>query len=154
MTLYLVQHGLSRPKDEDPNQGLSETGRQETERIAQVARGYAVRVARIEHSPKERARETADIFNTFLQPKDGCVERLGIKALDEVAPIADEVKGCQNLMLVGHLPFMERLAAFLITGRQDPKVITFQNSGIVCLKQDSETSLWSIHWTLMPTIGS
>jgi phosphohistidine phosphatase len=153
MTLYLVQHGKNLPKEDDPSQPLSSTGREETQRMAEVARGYAVPVRRIEHSPKERAGETAAILAAFLEPEDGCAERQGIKALDEVAPIAEEVRTRDKLMLVGHLPFLERLAALLITGTQEPKVLTFQNSGIVCLDQDPETSLWSIQWCLMPRIG-
>ena len=39
MALYLVQHGRSRPKDVDPDQGLSDEGAAETKRIAEVARG-------------------------------------------------------------------------------------------------------------------
>ena len=51
MSLYLVQHGKSRSKEEDPSQPLSESGRAESTHIAEVARGYALRVRGIEHSP-------------------------------------------------------------------------------------------------------
>ena len=56
-------------------------------------------------------------------------------------------------MLVGHLPFMERLAAHLITGRADKPVFLFQNGGIVCVEQHPESGDWAIKWTLMPNIG-
>jgi phosphohistidine phosphatase len=56
-------------------------------------------------------------------------------------------------MLVGHLPFMERMTSFLITGSTENPVFKFQNSGIVCLDQDPETKSWFIKWTLMPNIG-
>jgi phosphohistidine phosphatase len=56
-------------------------------------------------------------------------------------------------MLVGHLPFMERLTAFLITGSIDRPVFKFQNSGIVRLDKDPETQAWVILWSLMPAIG-
>ena len=52
MTLYLVQHGKSLPKDIDPDRGLSEEGITETERIAGVAKGYGVAVSLIRHSSK------------------------------------------------------------------------------------------------------
>ncbi len=42
MALYLVQHGKCLPKDVDLDQGLSQEGISEVERIADVARGYAV----------------------------------------------------------------------------------------------------------------
>lgn len=153
MTLYLVQHGKSRSKAKDPAQQLSDLGRLETERIAEVARGYHVLVHRIEHSPKDRARETAEIFASCLQPDQGIAQRSGIKALDDVRAVAPEFKERSGLMLVSHLPFLEKLAAYVITGKEEPRVITFQNSGIVCLDQDRDTSLWSVKWTLMPHIG-
>ena len=53
MALYLVQHGKSLPKDIDPDQGISETGRAEVERIAAVAANYGIRIARIAHSGKK-----------------------------------------------------------------------------------------------------
>ena len=62
MALFLVQHGKSLSKDIDPNQGLSEEGIAETQRIAEVARGYNVNVRSIKHSVKTRARTTAEIF--------------------------------------------------------------------------------------------
>jgi phosphohistidine phosphatase len=55
-------------------------------------------------------------------------------------------------MLVGHLPFMERLAAYLVTGSWERRIIKFQNGGIVCLDKESETGGWFIKWTLMPNI--
>jgi len=38
-----------------------------------------------------------------------------------------------NTMVVGHLPFLEWLTSFLITGRQSPVVFKLQNGGILCL---------------------
>ena len=68
MALYLVQHGKSLPKDIDPDPGLSEAGVAETQRIADVAANYGVSVSHIKHSVKTRARKTADIFTSALNP--------------------------------------------------------------------------------------
>ena len=62
MALFLVQHGKSLPKDKDPKKGLSKEGTAETERIAEVARGYQIPVSRIVHSGKTRARQSAEIL--------------------------------------------------------------------------------------------
>jgi len=67
MSLYLIQHGKSLPKDKDPQKGLSQEGIAETERIAQVAKGYAIGVSMITHSGKTRARQTAEIFDAALK---------------------------------------------------------------------------------------
>ena len=153
MALYLIQHGKSLPKDQDPDQGLSEEGTAETERMANLAKDHGVTVSQIRHSAKTRARQTAEIFARTLNPKQGVQEVSGIKPLDDVAEYAAKINLDENVMLVGHLPFMERITSYLITGSIDQTVFKFQNSGIVCLDKDPEKQGWVIVWTLMPTIA-
>ena len=85
MAVYLVQHGKSLPKEKDPAKGLSETGRQETMKIADVALMYQVPVSSIGHSGKARAEQTAKIFRDirkmngvlleFIDDKGGKVKK-------------------------------------------------------------------------------
>ena len=153
MALFLVQHGKSLPKDVDPDQGLSDEGIAETEHIANVAKDYGVNVKIIKHSVKTRARHTAEIFASALNPQGNIQEVSGIKPLDDVAAVAETLNPNEDVMLVGHLPFMERMTSYLITGSIERPVLKFQNSGIVCLDKDPETRSWFIKWTLMPNIG-
>ncbi|MBE9544808.1 MAG: histidine phosphatase family protein, partial [Proteobacteria bacterium] len=88
MALYLVQHGQSLPKDVDPDQGLSEKGVTETGLIAEVAKNYQIKVGQIMHSVKTRARKTADIFASALNPTGGVKEVEGLKPMDDVATFA------------------------------------------------------------------
>ncbi len=152
MALYLVQHGKNLPKDQDPEKGLSPEGSQEVQKIAEVARNYGIKVAAIEHSGKKRARQTAEIFAQALAPSGGLSERSDIGPLDDVAAVAGSLSPRADGMLVGHLPFMERLTAYLLTGNSEPAVFKFQNGGIVCLDQNPEGDNWMIFWTLMPHI--
>jgi phosphohistidine phosphatase len=153
MALYLVQHALSRPKTEDPEKGISPTGRADTERIAAVAAGYGVHVSGILHSGLKRAAETAGIFADALHPPEGVGVVDGIAPLDDPAPVADTLDPEGNVMLVGHLPFMERLAGLLVTGSLDTPVYRFQNSGIVCLNRHPDQGNWVVFWSLSPRIG-
>ena len=153
MALLLVQHGKSLPKDKDPAKGLSEEGISEVERIAGIAKKYGVNVHRIMHSGKKRALQTAEIFAEALEPDGGIQEIEGINPLDDVAAFADKIEISDNLMLVGHLPFMERLTSHLITGSIEQPVFKFQNGGILCMDKDPETKSWFIKWSLMPDIG-
>lgn len=152
MALYLVQHGKSLPKDIDPEQGISETGRAEVERIAAVAANYGVQIAGIAHSGKKRALQTAAIFAAALGLKDKVVEQSGLKPLDDVVRLSAELRSQDGLMLVGHLPFMEKLTSYLVTGNADKTIFKFQNGGIVCLEEDVAQNTWFIKWTLMPHI--
>ncbi|MFO7496848.1 MAG: phosphohistidine phosphatase SixA [Desulfobacterales bacterium] len=154
MVLYLVQHGLSNPREKDPQQGLSAAGTATVNRIAAVARGYHVTVGRILHSGKLRARQTAEIFMRALAPRQGLAETDGLNPMDDVTRFIERLDQLENVMLVGHLPFMERLAAFLVTGSPEKRVFKFQNGGILCLEKDGDAGmLWYIKWTLMPEIG-
>jgi phosphohistidine phosphatase len=153
MALFLVQHGYSLPKDKDPKKGLSPEGIAETKRIAEVAKAYHVLVSGITHSGKTRARQTAEIFESILKPEQGIQENTGLNPLDDVTAFADKIDSAANRMLVGHLPFMERLTSYLITGSIETPVFKFQNSGIVCLGKYPTTPFWVIKWALMPNIG-
>lgn len=152
MAIFLVQHGISMPKEKDPNKGLSDEGIAETKQIADVAKEYKVRVSGITHSGITRALQTAEIFSSVLEPENGLEERKGLNPLDDVTAFANFIDSTENRMFVGHLPFMERITAFLITGSMEKPVFKFQNSGIVCLDKDPVTQSWVIKWTLMPNI--
>jgi phosphohistidine phosphatase len=152
MALYLVQHGKSQPKEADPEQGLSAEGVAETERIAQMLRAEAIRVSGVLHSGKARARRTAEILAAALPLPDGCKEAQGLNPLDDVLSWSS-LSSDADLMLVGHLPFMERLAALLVAGSQDKPVVKFQNSGIVCLDREPASVQWVIRWAVMPRLG-
>ncbi len=152
MAIYLVQHGKSLPKQEDAEKGLSAEGKAEVRLISGVAKNYGIRVDTIYHSGKKRARQTADILSDALQPSMGVEERTGLKPLDEVGPVASELRSQTHSMLVGHLPFMEKLVSQILTGKADHRIIKFQNGGIVCLDQDDEAGPWYIKWALMPNI--
>jgi phosphohistidine phosphatase len=152
MALYLVQHGKSLSKEIDQEQGLTDEGISDVERIAGVAKSYGVIVSAIEHSGKKRARRTAEIFASALKPQKGVCERSGINPLDDVTAVADKLRSEENLMLVGHLPFMEKLASYLVTGSAQTRIFKFQNGGIVCLDKEPDASSWFIKWTLMPKI--
>ena len=153
MALYLVQHGKSLPKEIDPDQGLSDEGRSEVKRIADVSKGYGITMSIIEHSEKKRALQTAEIFASILKPIKGYQERTGLKPLDDVTAIAKTIESGSNTMLVGHQPFMGKLTSYLVTGSVDIPVFKFQNGGILCLNKDPDTGSWMILWSLMPNIS-
>ena len=155
MALFLVQHGKSAPKTEDPEKGLSDTGREETLRLAPVAKGYNIPVTRIFHSGKTRAVQTAEIYHQALGLTDPLKPLSGIGPLDHVRTFAATLDPGSGWMVVGHMPFMERLTSFLTTGNEEIRVYAFQNSGIVCLdavKADGNEWDWFIKWTLNSNI--
>ena len=72
--------------------------------------------------------------------------------MDDVTSFAKDLSSSDNLMLVGHLPFMEKMTSHLTAGTIETLIFKFQNGGIVCLDEDTENNTWFIKWTLMPNI--
>src|SRR4030042_728503 len=152
MAIYLVQHGKALPAEVDPERGLSEEGRAEVERIANVAKGYRVKIDAVIHSGRKRAQQTAEIFSGTLGPSISITATSGMDPNDNVMLFAEQLDTGLNRMYVGHLPFMEKLTSFLITGSVEKPVFKFQNGGIVCLDIHPDTGSLVIKWTLMPHI--
>lgn len=155
MALFLVQHGISAAKEVDPEKGLADEGRQETQRIAEVLKGYGVGVEKIVHSGKKRALQTAEIYHAMLQLDKPMEVVEGIAPLDDVKKFAATVNTIDNCLVVGHLPFMQHLVSYLTTGNKKQKIYQFQNSGVVCLEVDKDEDggeSWFIKWTINPQI--
>ncbi len=153
MKLYLVQHGLSKPEEEDPLRGLSEQGKKDTIKIAEYASEKAGnKVSSIYHSGKARTRETAEILAEQLKPEKGVEITKNLAPMDDPSIWADKLKKMEeDIMLVGHLPYMSRLASLLLCSNSDKKTVNFKNSGIVCLKRDDD-GCWSVEWMIIPEI--
>jgi phosphohistidine phosphatase len=152
MALYLVQHGKNLPAEDDPEKSLSPEGISDVKRIANLARDYGVHVGQIEHSGKKRAKQTAEMYASVLNPEGGVRQREGMNPLDDVVPLAEEMDRDDDLMLVGHLPFMERLTSYLVIGTIEKRIFRFQNGGIVCLDMDRDPDGWVIKWALLPAM--
>ena len=152
MEVYLVQHGEATPKSVDPARPLSDQGRKEVGQVAFVAAQMGLVVGQIRHSGKTRAEQTAAILGEALSPAGGVVAVPGLAPLDDVKPIADALESeSQLVMLVGHLPFMARLAGLLLTGDADNQVVRFRMGGIVCLARDENR--WQMAWILTPEMA-
>jgi phosphohistidine phosphatase len=150
MRIYLVQHGEAVSAEVDPERPLSAAGEADVRRIASVLRG--VGVARILHSGKRRAEQTAEVLAAALGPEVRPEARAGLDPNDPTAGVAQEAAGWeQDTMLVGHLPFMARLASRLIAGREDPSVVAFRPGSMLCLER-TEQRAWTIAWMLRPEL--
>ncbi len=148
MKLYLVQHGKALPKDENPQRPLSREGMDDIEKLALLCASNRLTTKVIWHSTKLRAKQTAQIIAQQIGAKTQ--ERAGLEPLDPVRPIFDEITNSgEDIFIVGHLPFLERLTSILITGNEDTVPVKFQQGGMVCLEKN-ETGKWSILWTAFP----
>ncbi len=149
MDLYLVRHGEAKSEVEDPRRSLSVRGREEVERASRAAVKKGMRAARILHSDKLRAKETAEILACTVLSPEGTSEINGLAPQDDPLLAKAEVEGGeQPLILVGHLPHLEQLASLLVSGNQGTQVVDFLTGTIVCLSQSKRG--WKIKWVLNP----
>lgn len=152
MFLYLVRHGEARREEEDPSRALSEKGMFEVSRVAAHVAQINLQVFGIFHSPKLRARQTADILCRHLKPLKGLAEVKGLAPLDPPDIWVERIRTMHdNIMLVGHLPHLGRLASLLLCGQSTKNIIAFRPAGITCLCRD-DAGIWSIEWMLNPDV--
>jgi phosphohistidine phosphatase len=152
MKLYLMQHGKPKAEEEDPERPLSDEGKKDVEKVAGFLHGRGIRVEEAFHSGKTRARQTAEIVISKLNPGLALEQRDGLSPKDDAGPIADYIKSARkDLFIAGHLPHLGRLASRLITGSESFPVVRFQQGGVVCL-EESVVGLWSVVWMLVPEI--
>ncbi|RLC73076.1 MAG: phosphohistidine phosphatase SixA, partial [Chloroflexi bacterium] len=136
---------------EDPQRPLTDRGREEVERVAQRAAEAGIRISRILHSGKLRARQTAEIFARYLSPAQGIGEVEGLSPLDDPNMAKNLIETSpEPLMLVGHLPHLSRLASALVLGEAGREIIRFRMGGVVCLVWVGEG--WQFGWALTPEV--
>ena len=157
MDIYLVQHAKAKSSEQDPIRPLSKEGVANIERVSAYAEKLGFAVDRIYHSGKLRAKQTAEILARHLGVADKVETKKGLDPSDSVAPIRDWLdrlssEGTRNILIVGHLPFLDKLTSLLVAGMEDVHVVAFQNAGIVKLVPKSAGNGYSIQWIITPDI--
>jgi phosphohistidine phosphatase len=154
MKLYLVQHGEALEKDVDPARPLTERGRAEVERVAAFLRGVGVRAAKVLHSGKLRAEQTAELLAPAVGAA-GRVEKTGdIDPLDP--PLAFELtvnEWTEDTMVVGHMPFLGKLVSRLVADNEIRATTAFCPGAVVCLESGGDNT-WLIAWMVRPELVS
>ncbi len=154
MRLYLVQHGKAKPKEEDPDRRLTETGILETEKVAAFFESIRLAIGAIWHSGKTRAMQTAEILASALSPKDGLLQHDNLSPNDPVKPTIETLSSVdEDVMIIGHLPHLSKLASALLVGNEEADVVAFRNSGGVCLERD-EAGAYRLLWAVTPDLLS
>jgi len=156
MRVYLVQHGLATDADTDVSRPLSGQGREDVTRTAGFLSLFEKpHPARILHSGKLRAEQTAAMFaEAWGGIPVACTHDLAPN--DDPSVWSARLAGWhEDVMLVGHLPYMQRLAGLLICADPDREAVHFRNGGVVCLQRnglENADSGWSVQWQINPTL--
>jgi phosphohistidine phosphatase len=149
VNIYIVRHGEAVSERLDPERPLTSLGREEVERVARLAAAKNVQVSALFHSGILRAKQTAEILAEYLQFTLSVQQLSGLLPQDDPAIAKAELEATESpIMLVGHLPHLNRLIALLVKGDAESEGMEFPPATMVCCSNDG--SKWKIAWTLTP----
>ncbi len=152
MKLYFVQHAKAASKQVDPQRSLTEEGRRDIRKVAAFIKPLKLWVDCLWNSGKRRAVQTAEILAEVIEIKEAKIARDGLGPNDDVTALRNELAfSQQDIMIVGHLPFLSKLVSLLLAGSESANTVAFKNGGIVCLNR-AETNQWQIDWIVTPEL--
>jgi len=150
MKLYLIRHGEAESENagqagrrfREPG-SLTDKGRKAVLKAAQHLKKLRPEITEIWHSVKLRAKQTADIISQELDI-DNVYKKEGLAPNDPIERYIEKLD--ENIAIVSHLPFLPKLASFLLFGSESEyERINFITAGILCLEKQDEK--WNILWT-------
>jgi len=153
MRLYLIRHGEAesentvqvRARYREPG-SLTDKGRKAVLKAAQHLKKSHPEIDEIWHSVKLRAKQTADIVSQELGIKN-IYKKEGLVPNDTIGKYINRINDIENenVAIVGHLPFLAKIASFLLFGSEAKyERINFLTAGIICLEKQDEK--WKILW--------
>jgi phosphohistidine phosphatase len=138
MDLFLMRHGVAEPSERygvDAQRPLTDQGRQDQRRVAQVVAPLLAPLDHLLSSPLVRARQTADIVADTLR-FGGQIEETPVLAGDcTVGSVLDLLQGyarTARILCVGHEPHMSRLSAVFLDG-EGRSAAAFQPGSVIGL---------------------
>ena len=154
MHIYLVQHGVAVPKDENPEKPLSDSGRDDIKKMASFLGRSRISAARVLHSGKLRALETALLLAEVLGPGNVVEEADSCLAPnDPTDELFAAIDGwTDDTIVVGHLPFMSKMVSRLVTGDEEETVVHFKPGSVACLERGENGGGWTVQWFLRPEL--
>lgn len=149
--VYLVQHAEAKNSDEDPERNLSEVGVTHARSAAQFLSEGGIRPRLVWHSGKLRAERTARILAEAIGGVEPTLHP-GLGPSDDPSGIVEELVEVDDagVMIVGHLPYLARLAAILLDAGAGQSPVRFRNAGIVALSHAE--GAWCVEWAMPPQL--
>ena len=152
MKLYLAQHGEAKSKQQDPDRPLTDQGLADIIALSEFLLRRHVKVKRAIHSGKLRARQTTEQLARNIAPGIALEVSDVINPNDDPAVLASQIQGWhEDILIVGHLPFMAKLVSLLVTQQTDFDCVSYQPGTLVCLGQ-ADNPHWSVEWMITPEL--
>jgi len=144
MNIFVLRHAVAVERDDwhsdDAARPLTPDGEVQQRKVCAAMKGLGLKFDLISSSPYARAKRTAEIVAEELNLKKQ------LQFSDELTPdgsakkwvreIAGLERSPENLLVVGHEPYLSELISVLLTGKAKME-IDFRKSGLCRLKADS-----------------
>lgn len=111
-SLTLIRHAIAEAGADDAARPLSKEGRRRFRRSVEMLEDLGVRFAKVLHSPKRRALETAELLRPVCDGEFEVTPLLTQEPADELLALLD----VHELAVVGHEPHLSALLAWLVVG--------------------------------------
>ena len=149
MRLYLVRHAQAADEPDDPERHLTRKGRKDARTLGKSLRPHKLRPTQIWHSGLARAVETAEELAPYLRGPAKLKKRPGLEPDDSPSSAAKIIaKAKDDVMIVGHEPFLGRLASQLLVSRASAAVLRLRKPSIACLERDDDDDIEGARWRL------
>jgi phosphohistidine phosphatase len=131
---------------------LTEQGREDVRRLADFLDEAGIQVGQVLHSGKTRAERTAAILGEALLSTGKPQAHAGLAPNDPLEKLSPEIAfWSADTLIVGHLPYLGRLASLLLVSNPDRPLLAFQPGSMACLEKDAE-SQWVLAWMVRPEL--
>ena len=150
MKLYLMRHGEAEGLFDGDEPALTAIGKAEVNRIGEALSSMDIRPDHIYQSGKLRARQTAEIVKSKLRVDILISKMEGLKPNDPVSTFVGNLKDIkENILIVGHLPFIAKLTSYLLAETESDLMIAFRTASVACL-ENAKSSGWKLNWFISP----
>jgi phosphohistidine phosphatase len=145
MRISLLRHGIAVDRgtpgyDDDSQRPLTAKGERRMRRAAEGILALKLSYDLMLSSPYRRAQQTADIVAQVLTISDGPRLVAALTPDGDPRQLLEELRSAdhtpQNIMLVGHEPYLSRLCSTLLTGNPNLSV-AMRKGGLCTLELDT-----------------
>ena len=146
MRVLLVRHGEAGTASTDDDRQLSEAGRRQAESQGRVLGRMGWSGQEIWYSRKVRAKETAELMAAAAGLKAELSEMSGLLPEDSPREIGEQLEAmASDVILVGHMPYMNYLASYLVTGKVSGSEWHFRTGAMLMLERAGR-GLWEVEF--------
>jgi phosphohistidine phosphatase len=148
MLLLLVRHADAGDRDpdrwpDDRDRPLTDKGRKTQRRVSKALGEFGLAPTHVLTSPWLRAAQTAEVIISTLNLSQPAIPCEPLATSPDLSRIVDDIgePGSNAIVaLVGHSPWIEELAALLLTGQRTSLRLDYPKSGVmgIDLEQPAE----------------